>query len=88
MRRNIESLLLAPFSGGWSVGRRAKAAERRSSRSVFRYIVGSDWPLIVKNMLCGTSLKNAKKIGAMKGVFALRAYQPRACRVYPPAAAP
>jgi len=24
----------------------------------------------------------------MKGVFALRAYQPRACRVYPPAAAP
>jgi hypothetical protein len=28
------------------------------------------------------------KIGAMKGVFALRAYQPRACRVYPPAALP
>jgi len=24
----------------------------------------------------------------MKGVFALRAYQPRASRVYPPAAAP
>src|SRR5262249_56218667 len=29
-----------------------------------------------------------EKIGAMKGVFALRAYQPFPCRIYPPAAAP
>jgi hypothetical protein len=28
------------------------------------------------------------KIGPTNGVFALRAYQPLACRVYPPAAAP
>src|SRR5262245_54053497 len=26
--------------------------------------------------------------GPMKGIFALRAYQPRACRVYPPAVPP
>ena len=28
------------------------------------------------------------KIGPMNGVFALRAYQPFPCRIYPPAAAP
>jgi len=29
-----------------------------------------------------------EKIGPMNGVFALRAYQPFPCRIYPPAAAP
>src|SRR5262249_33202661 len=31
---------------------------------------------------------NDEKIGPMKGVLALRAYQPFPCRIYPPAAAP
>ena len=34
------------------------------------------------------SRRSHRKIGSMNRAFALRAYQPLACRVYPPAAAP